>query len=292
MIDRSELDHEDLLSEMLEKLRFHGTPGGGLSFDQPWKREVEAAAAAPFYVVAGGSCRLEIEGEAPRELGMSDLVLLPRGDAHTLRGVETQLVGGSFRFDSPFSVPVLHALGRVIVVRADDERRRESVDPLLSLFCREGRSREPGSRAATSGLLKLLFIQILRHVLTQGKNQRSCSANPLILLFDRSLRPAAEAIHFDYRRSWTVEELARLAGMSRTTFAVRFQELTGTTPLAYLTHVRLVAAVEALERTDDTLEAIAGQVGYGSEAAFSNAFKRAVGMAPGTYRRTRPSPRL
>jgi AraC-like DNA-binding protein len=287
MRDRSEFDQGDLLSEMLERLRFHGGPGANGSYATPWELAVPASEEAPFYVVAGGSCRLEIEGQTPLELTQGDLVLLPRGDAHTLRGPTTQLVGGYFRFDSPFSVPVLHAMGSTIVVRADDEGQQEGIKPLLSLFCRERRSGEPGSRAAMSGLLKLLFIQILREVLTRGHDEKSCAANPLVLLFDPSLRKAAEAIHFEYQRPWTIADLADLAGMSRTTFAVKFQELTGTSPLAYLTQVRMLDAIDKLEGTNQTLEAIAQQVGYGSEAAFSTAFKRELGLSPGAYRKAK-----
>ncbi len=285
MRDRSESDQGDLLSEMLERLRFHGGPGLNGSYTAPWELTVAANAEAPFYVVAAGSCRLEIEGQSPWELSQGDLVLLPRGDAHTLRGTATQLVGGYFKFDSPFSVPVLHALGSAIVLRADDAGHQEGIKPLLSLFCRERRSGEPGSRAAMSGLLKLLFIQILRDVLTRGRDEKACAANPLVLLFDPSLRKAAEAIHFEYHRPWTIADLADLAGMSRTTFAVRFQELTGTSPLAYLTQVRMLDAIDRLESTSQTLEAIAQQVGYGSEAAFSTAFKRELGVSPGSYRK-------
>ena len=102
---------------------------------------------------------------------------------------------------------------------------------------------------------------------------------------DPKLRPAAEAIHFDPQRPWTIDALAALVGMSRTTFALRFQDLTGTSPMAYLTQVRMLHATNLLDSADETLEAIARQVGYGSEAAFSTAFKRELGMAPGAWRR-------
>jgi len=318
MLDRSETDPGDLLSEMLEKLRFQGDPGVHGCYTAPWGLEFAAQPGqAPFYVVAAGSCWLEMEGEEPRQLYVGDLVLLPRGDAHILRdaprsrtvaasevvpppdrrivtvnwgggGGETHLLGGFFRFDSSFSLPLLGALERVILLRAEDPQRANGVDPLLGLFCHEGRSQEPGNRAATSGLLKLLFIQILRITLSaRGPHGKRCEPNPLVLLFDPVLRRAAEAIHFESHRPWTIAGLAALAGMSRTTFAVRFQELTGTSPLAYLTQVRMLNAVDRLERTNDTLEAIARQVGYGSEAAFSTAFKRELGVSPGAYRRER-----
>ncbi len=131
-----------------------------------------------------------------------------------------------------------------------------------------------------------MFIEFLRLALsTREQGNQPCSKNPLLLLFDPVLRSAAEAIHFESRKPWTIEALADLSGLSRTSFAVRFQELTGTSPLAYLTQVRMLNAVDLLERTNDTLGAIALQVGYGSEAAFSTAFKRELGVSPGAYRK-------
>jgi len=317
MSDRSTFDQSDLLSELLDKLKFRGNPGIHGTFSAPWALAFNANPdQAPFYVVAAGTCQLNVLGVGDWELQKGDLVLLPRGDAHILRddpasrivqassllsasrdqgiqrlqwgggGKETQVVGGLFRFDSPFSFPILVSMDQVILLRADDPIRLEAVNPLLGLFCREGRSQEPGSRAATSGLLKLLFIEILRYaVLNRDRENRPCNRNPLVLLFDPVLRKAAEAIHFETGRPWNVETLASLSGLSRTSFAVRFQELTGTSPLAYLTQVRMLDAVDLLEKTNDTLGAIAHKVGYGSEAAFSKAFKRELGVSPGTYRK-------
>lgn len=317
MSDRSTIDQGDLLSEMLEKLRFRGDSGINGAFSAPWGLVFDADSdQAPFYVVAAGTCQLNVPGMGEWTLGQGDLVLLPRGDTHQLRdapgsrvvpasslgrsssgqgmqsfswgggGTETLLVGGSFRFERPFFLPILGAMDPVILLRAQDPTRLGGINALLGLFCREGRSQAPGSRAATSGVLKLLFIEFLRFAVsaTERGNQ-PCNKNPLVLLFDPVLRGAAEAIHFETARPWTIETLADLSGLSRTSFAVRFQDLTGTSPMAYLTQVRMLDAIDLLETTNDTLEAIALQVGYGSEAAFSTAFKRELGVSPGAYRK-------
>jgi len=316
MIDRSKVfDDTDLFSEMLEKLRFHGDPGVGGWFTAPWGLAFDATPGhSPFYVVAEGRCFLEISGDE-WELRVGDLVLLPQGDAHSLKdapgsrsvpfssvplspggtgmrtvhwgggGMQTQIVSGILKFDSPHALPILKAMDKTFVLRAQDAGRSDGIDPLLGLYCREGRSQAPGSRAATAELLKLLFIEILRNRLSgQIRNQRPCGGNTLLLAFEPSLRAAAEAIHFEPGRPWTLAQLADLSGLSRTTFAVRFQSVAATSPLAYLTRVRMLKAVDLLERTTATLEAIAGQVGYGSEAAFSTAFKRELGVSPGAYR--------
>lgn len=305
---------------MLEKLRFQGDPGINGSFTAPWGLAFDAnPSQAPFYVVAVGTCRLELPGVGEWELRRGDLALLPRGNAHLLkdaagsravpasslisperRGVQTlrlggggqeaAIVGGFFRFASPFSLPLLGSMEPVILLNTEGGKLSEGIAPVLGLFCKEGRSQVPGNRAATSGILKLLFIEILRITMSNRvQTNRPCSKNPLALLFDPVLRKAAEAIHFETAKPWTVATLADLSGLSRTSFAVRFQELTGMSPLAYLTQIRMLASIDLLERTNDTLDAIAVQVGYGSEAAFSTAFKREMGVSPGTYRKQSPS---
>ncbi len=180
---------------------------------------------------------------------------------------------------------MLQALDRVVLLKAGDPRRQGGIDPLLGLFCREGQGQKPGNRAVTADLLKLLFIEILRsQMAARNRERRPCESNPLVLAFEPTLKPAAEAIYFEPEKPWTIAELADLSGLSRTTFAVRFQAAAGTSPLAYLTQVRIHKAMDLLKRSDATLAAIAVQVGYGSEAAFSTAFKRQLGVAPGAYR--------
>ena len=229
MSDRSKVaDHGDLLSEMLEKLRFHGDPGINGAFTAPWGVGFDAQPCqAPFYVIAAGACRLNVPSVGEWELHQGDLVLLPRGDAHHLKdapgsrviassailstpgqgmqtlrwgggGRETQIIGGFFRFESPFSLPILGAMDPVILFGAQDDKPWEAVTPLLGMFCREGQSQGPGSRVATSGLLKLLFIEILRATMSnREKENRPCNKNPLVLLFDPVLRKAAEARECD-----------------------------------------------------------------------------------------------
>jgi AraC-like DNA-binding protein len=185
-------------------------------------------------------------------------------------------------------------MDRVIHIRADNDENTSNFSVILKMLCREGRSSEPGWRAARSELLKLLFIQILRFNMAEHQRQdRTCQSNhPFALMFDRKLRGVTEALYHSPERPWTVADMAAEAGMSRTKFSLRFAQVAGMAPLEYLTNHRMMKAAELLERTDATLEEIAEQIGYGSEAAFSTAFKREMGMAPGGYRRMRNKNRL
>ena len=110
-----------------------------------------------------------------------------------------------------------------------------------------------------------------------------------VVSFNRKLRDvqiarAVDAMAKDPTRRWTVMELARVAGMSRATFARRFRRALGVSPLRHLTDLRMRRAAERLTTSDDKLAAIAVVVGYASEFAFAKAFKRAFGIAPGRFR--------
>lgn len=108
-------------------------------------------------------------------------------------------------------------------------------------------------------------------------------AQPQVL--DARVARALELLHGEPDKRWTVERLARDVGLSRAAFARRFARVCGCTPLHYLTQVRLALAVDLLESTDQALAELALRVGYTSEFAFSRAFKRQHGVAPGTFRR-------
>lgn len=102
---------------------------------------------------------------------------------------------------------------------------------------------------------------------------------------DRRLAVVLSSIHGDPSRNWGLEELAKRAGMSRTSLAVRFRDMMGVPPLAYVTFWRMYLARREL-RAGASISEAAAAVGYASESAFSSAFKRAVAVAPGQYRRT------
>jgi AraC-like DNA-binding protein len=317
----------DMLSDVLQTLRLREGRAYNAVLSAPWGIEFPICdGGCPFYVVSRGACQLELpESGVPLYLSSGDLVMLSGGGPHVLRdgpdsrvvpfsslsfapdekeerktlrygtsGPETALLAGEFIFDSPFAQPLLRAMDRVIHIQADTDENASNLSVILKMLCREGRSSEPGWRAASSELLMLLFIQILRFNMAEHQRQdRTCQSNhPFALMFDRKLRGVTEALHRSPERPWTVADMAAEAGMSRTTFSLRFAQVAGMAPLEYLTNRRMMKAAELLERTDATLEEIAERIGYGSEAALSTAFKREMGMAPGGYRRMRNKSRL
>ena len=146
----------------------------------------------------------------------------------------------------------------------------------------------PGADAAVSALLDLL---LLLHILRAWLQERSAASEDdgwSAALRDPAVASALRAVHGDPAHPWTVGELAGVAGLSRAAFARRFTALVGRPPLTYLTWWRMTIAARLLRTTDLPHAAIARKIGYASEHAFANAFKREFTMPPGAYRRSGP----
>jgi AraC-like DNA-binding protein len=141
----------------------------------------------------------------------------------------------------------------------------------------------PGSEVVANRLAEVLFIQAIRAYIASGNE--NCKRGWLRAIVDSQIGAALKSIHENVNNPWTVESLAEAAGMSRSAFAERFKQLLGQTPLVYLTAWRMQKAVQLLQQGDKKLIDVAQSIGYESDAAFSKAFKRVVGLAPGEYRR-------
>mgnify|MGYP001964638855 FL=1 len=148
----------------------------------------------------------------------------------------------------------------------------------LALELKQG---SPGGALMADHLAQIMLLQVLRLWLASGKQSGWLGA-----LADHRLTRALGAMHAEPQRRWTLVELAGLAGMSRTTFAERFRDVVGQTPLDYLASWRMRLAADRLHRSADSVAAIGFSVGYESEAAFSTAFRRVTGRTPMQYRRT------
>lgn len=141
----------------------------------------------------------------------------------------------------------------------------------------------PGNRAVLSRLSELLFMELVRWQLSHISDGRS---GWLAGLNDKNVGRAISLLHAQPARAWTVDELAQQAGISRAALAKRFVELVGETPMQYLAEWRMHLARRQLRESMLGLSEIAARVGYESEAAFSRAFRRLVGVPPATWRET------
>ncbi|MEV0619919.1 AraC family transcriptional regulator [Nonomuraea sp. NPDC050404] len=187
------------------------------------------------------------------------------------------LLIGKYAGPGEIATHLLRALPPLLVIPS--AARTEPA--LVSLLAKETGRDEPGQELVLERLLDLLLIGTLREWRTRPDADPPAwwraGGDPVV-------GPALRLIHGDPGHPWTVDTLARRAGVSRATLTRRFARLVGTTPMAYLTGRRIDVAADLLATSDATIDAVARQVGYGSGFALSAAFKRARGMSPQRYR--------
>lgn len=240
-----------------------------------------------FHLIDEGSCNMVLAGQdAPVRLDAGDLVVLPRGTAHSLHalagaGAEsfTSMLCGEFAFESSTGNPVMDALPELMVVHAaegGDAFRR-----LAQLILEESRARKFGTQAVMDKLSDALFVMTLRHHLAHTVSPRGLFA----ALADPRLKRTLDAMHAHPGRDWTVASLAEVACLSRTAFAERFAETLAETPYQYLTRWRMTQALKLLRDPRLSVAHVAERLGYQTEAAFRRSFKRVHGYGPGSVRR-------
>jgi AraC-like DNA-binding protein len=159
-----------------------------------------------------------------------------------------------------------------------DERLRQPV----FLGLREDKELRPGGETVITRLADILVIQAIRSWIAQDP---SAQTGWLGALRDKQVGRAITLIHRDPARAWTVASLAAEVAMSRSAFAARFTELVGEPPMHYVARWRMHVALASLREDGATLGELAMRLGYQSEAAFSRAFKRFIGVSPGSVRR-------
>jgi AraC-like DNA-binding protein len=321
----------DPLSDVLRVVRLTGAVFFAIDASAPWVAETPPASAIgphlmpgvehviEYHVVTGGSCWGGLLDCPPLRLEAGDVIVFPQGDAHVLssapgmrgvpefdtskargmplpisvslqggQGERTQVICGFLGCDArPFN-PLLSTLPRVIHVRGTDEGA-SVLRRLVELAAAESSAPTAGSDCVLARLSELLFVEIVRrYVATLPPENVGWFAG----LRDDSIGRALQKLHERPAHPWTLEELAKEVGVSRSILAERFAHFVGIPPIQYLAQWRIQLAAALLRSSTAGLAEIAERVGYGSEAALSRAFKRWVGIAPAPYRRgdlaTRP----
>lgn len=303
----------DSLGEALHTLRMTGTFYSRCEFTAPWALGLPALPGClMFHVVISGRCWLEVAGAEPQRLQPGDLALVPHGEGHRLAtepgmpgpdlfdvpsdrlseryeilrqggaGPPTSLVCGTVRFDHPAAHHLLSLLPRRIVVEAADVPQIAWMQSTIRFMAAEATSLRPGGETVITRLADILVIQAIRVWLDQDPAARS---GWLGALRDRQVGQALSLMHRDPAHPWTVASLATSVAMSRSAFSARFTDLVGESPMHYLTRWRMRVALEWLRADSSSVGEVALRLGYRSEAAFSRAFKRSVGVSPGAARR-------
>ncbi|MCY0147619.1 AraC family transcriptional regulator [Hoeflea sp. G2-23] len=263
----------------------------------------------PFYCVAlEGSCQLAVDGHEPVVLNAGDFVLIPSAGDFTMSAIEpaaatsdidlsiASLLSGEIRhgrqsgppdirlrvghcvFGSPDAALLVSLLPQLIHIRGDTR-----LATLAHLVGDESRAMRPARDVIMERLLEVLLIEALR------SNARTALPPGLLRgLADERLMLAIRALHENPTRRWTVADLAKQAGLSRSAFFDRFQRLVGVSPMEYLLAWRMALAKNMLRHHEGGVGEIAERVGYGSASAFSVAFTRHVGLPPSHYAEKHP----
>jgi AraC-like DNA-binding protein len=190
----------------------------------------------------------------------------------------TTLVCGFIGIDArPFN-PLLATLPRLLHLPGAGGRSEQ----MAQLAAEESAHRRPGAEALLERLSEMMFVDAIRRHVEQLPEE---STGWLAGLRDRYVGRALALLHDRPAADWTVEDLGKQVGLSRSAFHDRFVELIGQPPMQYLTQWRMQAASRLLRDTRASVAAVALDVGYDSEAAFARAFKRAAGMPPAAWRR-------
>lgn len=298
----------DPLSDVLSLLKPRNYLSAALDLGGDWSiRFPDQAGTIKTGAVIAGHCWLVVQGVAdPVRLRPGDCFLLPRGltfrlasdldlppvDAATLFGnprnykIATYQGGGFKVVSNRFALAGRHAeillgmLPPIVHVRNQDglSPLRWSVERMMQ----ELEAQEPGGFLMIEHLAQMMLLQALRQHLAEGPKS---GVGWLFALADRQIGAAITAMHGDPAHPWSLQQLASLAGMSRSSFAQRFKEKVGTSPLDYLIRWRMLLAGNRLTQSGEPISAIALALGYESESAFSTAFKRVMGCSPRQYGR-------
>lgn len=271
-----------------------------------------------YHIVTQGPCWGTVSGEEPVRLETGDILLLPRGDAYVIANeprfptaedeatsVEffrmmaageippvvvdggggpggNKLICGFLGCDMrPFN-PLLGTLPRMI--RLPAPRDADPLAPLIDFALTESRQDRGGERSLLRRLSELMFVEVLRRYL---RNAPDGGRGWLMGLRDPVVAKALNLLHRRIAHPWTLDSLASEVGTSRSTLAERFAQAVGEPPMQYLTRWRMQAAARQLADGVSKVYAVARDVGYESEAAFSRAFKREVGVTPKAWREQR-----
>lgn len=314
----------DALSDVLRAANLKGGVFLQAEFSAPWcvssyiSPEVKKALlgdvphVVPFHFIVEGTISAAVDGAPVRSLQAGDLILVPRNERHMLGsdlslpvvpstqllepchdglfrirygggGATARIVCGYLGCDCAEGNPVLSSLPPILTLAMEEGGSAEWIRSSFQYAADELAKGRPGSATALGKMSELLFVEALRRYVQDLDPEQS---GWLAGLKDPVVARALALLHGDIARDWSVDELGRETGMSRSALAERFTRVIGSAPMQYLARWRMYVAAQKLRNDGAALGQVAEAVGYASEAAFSRAFKKTYGSAPASWRRT------
>jgi AraC family transcriptional regulator, alkane utilization regulator len=312
----------DLLAETLRAVRLTGSVFLKARFTEPfgvispkdWDPGTPLAHlrhVSIFHLVAAGGCTMELATGERRIVSAGDVVLLPFADTHKFwrgeclelafapdlfqagpvkgmwmmdhggGGEATRMVCGFIESAEFVFAPVFRSLPPLLVSNTADEKVSALVTSTIREIIGLADAATPGTELLLGRLMELLFVEVIRRYAAELPQS---ATGWFAALNEPVVSRALQLVHGDPVRRWTVEDLAREAGTSRTVLAERFNAVLDQSPIEYITNWRMQLAADRLRDADDSIASIAADVGYESEAAFNRAFKRVTGVTPGAWR--------
>jgi AraC-like DNA-binding protein len=300
----------DPLSEMLALLKPRSYITAGFDAGGSWGLVLDdLAGRIKCYAVIRGQCWLSVDHlDSPVQLKAGDCFVLPSGrqafiasdlDAERKRasemldpnrnggvvvyngGGDVFLAGSRFEVKGHHAESMLQSLPPLIRVEASGDR--DKLRLYIDLMMDELKEGRPGAFQIAQNLSHMILAQALRLFL---EGSQDGAVGWFAALSDPRLKKSISAMHSNPSHGWRLDELADIAGMSRTSFAQHFRERVGETPISYLARWRMMSASARLAEGRETISEISTSLGYASEHAFNTAFKRIMGQPPRQYART------
>ena len=313
----------DVLSEVLKLIKLQGAIFLNGEFSTPWSfrsppscdltqhLSPSSSKIVIYHLLTEGHGHAWIDKDHPIQLEAGDLVIFPHGNSHVLGngkdikpidageavghvlsqklrliqggggGDVTRFVCGYLAFESQLSDVILGCLPPMMKVHIRSDERGRWLEHSIKFAVSEVASAHPGGDAVLARLSEVLFVETLRRYIDQLPKEQT---GWLSGVCDSEVGKALALMHRDPANEWTIAELAKQVGTSRSVLAERFRHYLGEPPMTYLTRWRLLLATRMLTSSNASVAEIAAEVGYESEPAFNRAFKREFGLPPARYR--------
>ena len=277
----------------------------------------EGVAIARFHIVSKGSFWLSIDQEKYHsEIKEGDILIVFKGLEHGMSDTKesrilseiefesksnlttsnvlefgdqeskvTNIICGHFSFTKNRTHPFLLALPNILHIKKEDNDHSSYLKMVLDFIDFESKNNKPGTDIILKKLTEVIFIQAFRVYLESNKSK----VHYFNLINDLHTKKVLDAIHKEPQKKWTLENLSQVAGMSRTKFSKYFKEISGLTPMEYLTNWRIEQAKDLLLTTGLSTTEISDLIGYEANEYFQKIFKKSVGTTPSKYRKSSSS---